>query len=137
MIDQIGVPPTVHLWVGVAVLTMTLVSFLVAVLYVLRRQTLPAWTKGLFIVTQIILMVQALIGIKLLDQGSGTVQLYIHYLGGLSPLLFFMLIYWFPTRDALKHSRIAALVAGSAFVFAFMAFTIGSAYSNQAAAGAG
>jgi hypothetical protein len=96
---------------------------------------MPAWTKSLLIVTQVVLMVQALLGIKLLDQGSGTVQLYIHYLGGLGPLLFFMLMYWFPTRDGVKHSRIAALVAGTAFVFAFMAFTIGSMYSNQAAAG--
>jgi heme A synthase len=133
MIDRIGVPPTVHLWTGVAVLAFTLGSFLVALLYVLRKQPLPAWTKGMLIATQLVLMAQALLGIKLLDQGSGTVQLYIHYLGGLGPLLFFMLMYWFPTRDALKHSRIAALVAGSAFAFAFMAFTIGSAYSNQAA----
>jgi heme A synthase len=132
MIDQIGVSPTVHLWVGVAVLATTLVSFLVAVLFVLRRQPLPAWTKALLIGTQLVLMVQALLGIKLLDQGSGTVQLYIHYLGGLGPLLFFMLMYWFPTRDSIKHSRVAALVAGSAFVFAFMAFTIGSAYANRA-----
>jgi heme A synthase len=135
MIDRIGVSPMVHLWVGVAVLTTTLVSFLVAILFALRKQPMPAWTKGLLIVTQVVLMVQALLGIKLLDQGSGTVQLYIHYLGGLGPLLFFMLMYWFPTRDGVKHSRIAALVAGSAFVFAFMAFTIGSMYSNQAAAG--
>lgn len=134
MIDQIGVPPTVHLWVGVAVLATTLGSFLVAILHVLRRQPMPAWTKGLLIFTQVVLMVQALLGIKLLDQGSGIVQLYIHYLGGLGPLLFFMLMYWFPTRDSLKHSRVAALVAGSAFVFAFLAFTIGSMYSNQAAA---
>lgn len=137
MIDRIGVSPTVHLWMGMAVLATTLGSFLVAFLYALRKQPMPAWSKGLLIVTQVVLMGQALLGIKLLDQGSGVVQLYIHYLGGLGPLLFFMLMYWFPTRDSLKHSRVAALVAGSAFVFAFMAFTIGSMYSNQAAAGAG
>ncbi len=135
MIDQIGVSPTIHMWVGMAVLVTTLGSFLAALLFVLRKQPMPAWTKGLLIVTQLVLMAQALIGIKLLDQGSGVVQLYIHYLGGLGPLLFFMLMYWFPTRDAIRHSRIAALVAGSAFAFAFMAFTIGSMYSNQAAAG--
>lgn len=137
MIDRIGVPPTVHLWVGVAVLATTLVSFLVVTLFVLRKQTMPAWTKALLILTQLVLMVQALIGIKLLDQGSGVVQLYIHYLGGLGPLLFFMIMYWFPVKDGMKQTRIAALVTGSAFAFAFMAFTIGSAYSNQAAAGAG
>jgi hypothetical protein len=134
MIDRIGVSPTVHLWVGVAVLVTTLASFLVAMLYVLRKQSMPAWTKALLIATQLVLMAQALLGIKLLDQGSGTVQLYIHYLGGLGPLLFFMLMYWFPVKDGLKQTRVAALVAGAAFTFAFMAFTIGSMYSNQAAA---
>ncbi len=133
MIDQIPVPSSVHLWIGVAVLLTTLVSSIIAGVFALRKQPLPAWTKGLFIVTQLVLMVQALIGIKLLDQGSGYVQLYIHYLGGLGPLLFFMLMYWFPTRDALKQTRISALVAISAFVFAFMAFSIGSAYANRGA----
>lgn len=132
MIDQIGVPPQVHMVVGIAVLAVTLSSFLVAVLFALRKQPLPRWTKALFIAAQLVLMVQALIGIKLLDQGSGFSQLYIHYLGGLGPLAFFMLMYWFPSRDALKQTRIASLVAGGSFVFAFMAFSIGSAYANRA-----
>lgn len=118
--------------VGMGVLAITLASFLVAVLFVLRKQPLPGWAKALLIAAQLALMVQALIGIKLLDQGSGFSQLYIHYLGGLAPLLFFMLMYWFPTRDALKQSRASAMVAGGAFVFAFMAFSIGSAYANRA-----
>jgi multisubunit Na+/H+ antiporter MnhB subunit len=75
-------------------------------------------------------MVQALIGIKLLDQGSGFMQLYIHYVGGLGPLLFYMLMYWFPARDDLRKTRVAALVTGSAFLFAVMAYTIGGAYAG-------
>lgn len=132
MIDQLGVPPQTHMMVGMGVLAITLASFLVAILFALRKQPLPRWTKALFIATQLALMVQALIGIKLLDQGSGFSQLYIHYLGGLAPLLFFLLMYWFPTRDALKQSRVSALVAGGTFVFAFMAFSIGSAYASRA-----
>jgi hypothetical protein len=132
MIDQIGVPPAVHMGVGIVALGVTLASFLVAILFALRKQPLPGWTKALFIGAQLVLMIQLLIGIKLLDQGSGFVQLYIHYIGGLGPLALFMLMYWFPTRDALKQSRVASLVAGGAFVFAFMAFSIGSAYANRA-----
>jgi heme A synthase len=132
MIDQIGVPPQVHLWVGIGVLVVTFTSFLVATLFALRKQPLPSWTRALLIIAQLVLMVQALIGIKLLDQGSGFVQLYIHYLGGLGPLAFFMWMYWFPSRDPLKQARITSLVTGAAFVFAFMAFSIGSAYANRA-----
>ena len=131
MIDQIGVSPQVHVMTGVTVLWITLASFLVATLFALRKKPLPGWTKILFIATQVLLMVQALIGIKLLDQGSGVMQLYIHYLGGLGPLLFFMLMYWFPNRDALKQSRLMALVTGGAFAFALMAYTIGGAYANR------
>lgn len=133
MIDQIGVSPTAHLFVGMGVLLATLASFVITIVFVLRRQSLPRWSKPVLIITQLVLMVQALIGIKLLDQGSGTVQLYIHYLGGLGPLLFFMLMYWFPAKEPLRQARVAALVTGAAFVFAFMAFTIGEMYSRQAA----
>lgn len=130
MIDRIGVPPIVHRDVGIAVLVITFTAFLVAALCAVRRRTLPGWSKPLFIAAQVVLMVQALIGIKLLDQGSGFVQLYIHYVGGLGPLLFYMLMYWFPARDDLRRTRVAALVTGSAFLFAVMAYTIGGAYAG-------
>ncbi len=130
MIDRIGVPPSVHRDIGIAVLVITFVAFLVAALFAARSRVLPGWSKPLFIGAQIVLMVQALIGIKLLDQGSGFVQLYIHYVGGLGPLLFYMLMYWFPAPDALRQSRIAALVTGAAFAFAIMAYTIGGTYAG-------
>jgi heme A synthase len=120
----------VHRDVGIAVLVITFTAFLVAALCAVRRRTLPGWSKPLFIAAQVVLMVQALIGIKLLDQGSGFVQLYIHYVGGLGPLLFYMLMYWFPARDDLRRTRVAALVTGSAFLFAVMAYTIGGAYAG-------
>ncbi len=132
MIDQIGVSSSVHMGVGIVALGVTLVSFLAAILFAVRKQPLPGWMKALFIGAQLVLMAQALIGIKLLDQGSGFNQLYIHYIGGLAPLLFFVLMYWLPASDAQKKSRIASLVTGAAFVFAFMAFSIGSAYAGRA-----
>ena len=84
--------------------------------------------RVLLLVAQITLMVQALIGIKLLDQGLGQLQLYIHYVGGLAPLLFLVLTYWFPATDPHRQTRYRAVAASMAFVFAFMAFTIGEAY---------
>jgi len=133
MIDRIGVPPSIHRDIGIAVLVITFAAFLVAALFAARRSALPGWSKPLFIAAQIVLMVQALIGIKLLDQGSGFVQLYIHYVGGLGPLLFYMLMYWFPASDAHRQSRIATLVTGAAFMFAVMAYAIGGAYAGTPA----
>ncbi len=82
---------------------------------------------SVFIVCQLVLMLQALIGIKLLDQGMGVLQLYIHYVGGLAPLAFFLLYYWLPEKT--RNARwTATLVTGSAFLFAIMAFFIGQSY---------
>ena len=72
-------------------------------------------------------MVQVLIGIKLLDQGLGPLQLYIHYLGGLGAFFFYLLLYWLPVR--VREARWTPFSLSSlAFLFAFMAFTIGSSY---------
>jgi len=43
-------------------------------------------------------MLQAAVGIKLLDQGMGVVQKYVHYLGGLGSVGLLMLFYWLPKR---------------------------------------
>lgn len=82
---------------------------------------------GLFILSQISLMVQALIGIKLLDQGLGVFQLYIHYVGGLAPLAFFLLYYWLP--ETVRSRRwTTTYVSAAGFLFAVMAFFIGQSY---------
>ena len=128
MIDRIIVPPTVHMTMGTLVLVFTLISSVVAFWFAWRKQDFAPWTKGLFIGTQVVLMLQALIGIKLLDQGAGVLQLYIHYVGGLAPLLFFMLLYWFPISDAQKQRLAFGAAASAAFVFALMTFAIGQAF---------
>ena len=84
----------------------------------------------MWVVAQATLMAQALIGIKLLDQGLGQLQLYIHYVGGLAPLLFFILTYWFPSAEPQRQTCNRA-IAAAAFLFAFMAFTIGEMYVDR------
>lgn len=130
MIDQIWVPPEVHLWVGVAVLVFTLLSVIVTGVLSYKQRVLHRWGHAILLMAQISLMIQVLIGIKLLDQGLGPLQLYIHYLGGLGAFFFYLLTYWLPKR--LIEKRWTALSLTSlAFLFAFMAFTIGSSYVTK------
>jgi len=130
MIDRIIVPPALHRGFGELVLVTILVTALLLIYLAWRKQPLNQGARTLTILSQLVLMGQALLGIKLLDQGMGTMQLYVHYLGGLGPLLFFLLYYWFPSRDALRQTRWAALAASGAFLFAILAYTIGGLYAR-------
>ncbi|GAB4179499.1 MAG: hypothetical protein Fur005_41860 [Roseiflexaceae bacterium] len=130
MIDRIIVSPYYHLVSGHIVVVLMLIAGVLMAWAAFRQGKLTTWANGSMIVAQIGLMVQALLGIKLLDQGMGVAQLYIHYVGGLAPLLFFMLIYWIPLRDERKRARFAAGMAGLGFLFALMAFTIGGAFAR-------
>ncbi len=130
MIDRIIIPPSLHRGFGELVMLTTLVTALFLIYLVWQRRSMNGGAKALTILTQLVLMGQALLGIKLLDQGMGTIQLYIHYLGGLGPLLFFLLLYWFPSRDAIRQTRWTALAAAGAFIFALMAYTIGGMYAR-------
>ena len=133
MIDQMWLQPVVHLWVGTAVLATTLLSSILTLIYALRKRPLNSLIYGALLLAQLSLMVQTLIGIKLLDQGLGPLQLYIHYLGGLGALFFYVLFYWLP--DSLKHKRwTASSLSSLGFLFAFMAYTIGSMYVAQGSA---
>src|SRR5690554_6737020 len=127
MIDAIWVPSSVHLISGMVVLLTTLAAVAVSGYFAWRNRPLGPGASAVLIVAQLSLMVQAVIGIKLLDQGLGPLQLFIHYLGGLGPLLFFFVWYWLPSR--LRDARWTPLiVTGSAFLFALMAFGIGQSY---------
>ena len=127
MIDQIWIQPAVHLWVGAAVLVTTLLSILIAVIYAVQNKSPNRLLYGVFLLAQLSIMLQVLIGIKLLDQGLGPLQLYIHYIGGLGAFLFYLLFYWFP--ESLRQKRWTAFSMSSlSFLFAFMAFWIGSIY---------
>lgn len=127
MLDSIWVPPTVHIWSGMLVLTATLAAVIYTAVRGWRKRDLGLAGNAILILAQLALMGQAVIGIKLLDQGLGPLQLFIHYLGGLGPLLFFLVYYWLP--GPLRARRWTPLtVAGSAFLFSVMAFGIGMSY---------
>ena len=130
MLDRIIVQPALHLGFGELVMLTTLVTALFLLYLVWRKQPLNQGARVLTILCQLVLMGQALLGIKLLDQGMGTIQLYVHYLGGLGPLLFFLVYYWFPSRDAIRQTRWAALAASGAFCFAILSYTIGGLYAR-------
>lgn len=127
MIDSIWVPPNVHIWSGTIVLVATLLATFVTAFFAWRKRDLSGGVHALLIFTQVTLIVQAVIGIKLLDQGLGPMQLFIHYLGGLGPLLFFLVYYWLP-RPVRARRWAAFTVTTSAFLFALMAFGIGMSY---------
>ena len=130
MLDRIIVQPALHRGFGELVMLTTLVTALFLLSLVWRKQPLNQGARVLTILCQLVLMGQALLGIKLLDQGMGTIQLYVHYLGGLGPLLFFLVYYWFPSRDAIRQTRWAALAASGAFCFAILSYTIGGLYAR-------
>jgi heme A synthase len=133
VIDQIWVQPAVHLWIGVVVLLSTLLSVVITGFFAWRKTILNPLTHTILLLAQVSLMIQVLVGIKLLDQGLGPLQLYIHYVGGLGAFFFYLLIYWLP--KPLVNKRWTAFGLSSfAFLFAFMAFTIGSMYANRGGA---
>jgi multisubunit Na+/H+ antiporter MnhB subunit len=132
VIDAIWVPTSVHFWVGTLVVVASLAALAAAAYHGVRNRTPARWAHGLFILAQLTLAAQALIGIKLLDQGLGPLQLYIHYVGGLGPLLFYLLYYWLPAPFRARRWS-ATLVTGSAFAFALMAYAIGESYDPAAA----
>lgn len=128
MIDKFIVPASVHSLMGMAVVTVTLLAMLFLVFLAWRGRAMSRTARGVVILTQVVLMTQALIGVKLLDQGAGVLQLYIHYIGGLAPLAFFLAASWWPFREPRTHSRVMALVTTGAFVFALLSFGVGQAY---------
>ena len=131
MIDAIWVPTSVHFVTGTVVVVTTLAALVVSARYAVRDRPLPRRAHGTFIAAQVALAAQALVGIKLLDQGLGPMQLYIHYIGGLGPLFFFLMYYWLPSPfRAWRWS--ALLITGAAFLFAMMAFGIGESYDPAA-----
>ena len=127
MIDEIWVSPSIHFWLGTAVLVTTLLSIIYTLYTAIRNIAANRTLYTILLLAQLSLMLQILVGIKLLDQGLGPLQLYIHYIGGAGALFFYLLFYWLP--ENIKQKRWTAFALSSCgFLFAFMAFTIGSSY---------
>lgn len=131
-IDNYVISPDLHRWVGLTVLVALAATTVWVARLAVTRRPVERGAVALIVVTELVLMAQALLGIKLLDQGSGFNQLYIHYIGGLTPLGLFMLAGWTGWRRIGRSAvPLAALVlAGTAS--AVMAFVIGQQFVNQA-----
>ena len=77
MLDAIWVPPAVHIWSGMIVLLATFAAMVITTLQAWRKRKLGGGGNAVRIADQLALIVQAVIGIKLLDQGLGLLQLFI------------------------------------------------------------
>ena len=130
-IDNFIVSPSVHRLNG----ALAVVSLLLAAVWLsrlaLRRAPYDRVAQVLIASSQIFLMVQALLGIKLLDQGMGVIQLYIHYVGGLLPLGLFLVLGWVRFEDPVRRAKVLAVSVDVSLVAAAMAYAIGQAYVNR------
>lgn len=130
-IDNFIVQPWVHRLNGVFVIASLAATAVWLTWLAVKRRPFDRTGQVLVVVSQVFLMVQALLGIKLLDQGMGVVQLYIHYVGGMLPLGFFLVVGWFRFADPLRRARVLAVLVDVGLVCAVMAFVIGQAYVNR------
>jgi len=130
-IDNWIVDSDVHVVIGVLVLvTMTAAAgWLVRLAVAGRVLDLPG--RVVLTVAQVVLAVQVLLGIKLLDQGQGISQLYIHYVGGMLPLGVFLAAGWWLRADTPRRTRVLAGLVTVGWLSAIMAFTIGRQYVNR------
>lgn len=130
-IDNLVLRSSVHRTSGAIVV----IAMVVATVYVgrlaIQGRGMNRTGRILLAVAQLTLMVQAVLGIKLLDQNQGSNQLFIHYLGGLMPLGFFLAAGWFGRSDSPTRTRWLAALTAVGMVSAAMAFFIGQAYVNR------
>ncbi len=132
-LDNIIIDSSAHLVTGVVVVvTMTLATGLIG-RHAIQGEAIGRPAALAIVAAQLALTVQLLLGIKLLDQGQGIVQLYIHYIGGLVPLGAFLVGGWVARGDSVRSSRILAALLLVGYVSALMAFLIGRAYASQVA----
>jgi MFS family permease len=133
VIDNLALSPAVHRTTGVVVVVAMVVTTVWLVRLAWAGRPADRAARVLLAVTQLALMVQALLGIKLLDQGLGVAQLYIHYVGGLLPLGGFLAAGWIAWRSDERRTRALAVLAVLGTLSAVAAYTIGGAYSSGAA----
>lgn len=129
-IDNFIVQPVVHQINGVLVVVSLLGAGLWLSWLAAKHRPFDRSAQILVVVSQVFLAIQALLGIKLLDQGMGVVQLYIHYVGGLLPLGLFLVAGSLRFDDPRRRARVLALLVDVGLVSAVMAYLIGQAYVN-------
>lgn len=130
-IDNYVISSSVHVVVGSLVLiTMTAAVGWVGWLAIAGKP-IDLVGRVLVSIAQVVLAIQVLIGIKLLDQGQGIVQLYIHYIGGLAPMGAFLVGGWWVRGDTARSNRVLAALIAIGWFSAIMAFTIGRQYANS------
>ncbi len=94
-----------------------------------KRRPFVRGAQVLVSLNQVFLIVQALLGIKLLDQGMGVVNL--HPLRqGTIPLGFYLIVSWFRFADPVRRARVLAVLVDIGLAGAVMAYLIGQAYVN-------
>ena len=130
-IDNYLVDSSVHVTMGVIVLLSMTACALQLIRLALAGKPVDRLARVLLACAQVSLAIQALLGIKLLDQGQGVVQLYIHYIGGLAPLGFFLAAGWFAWRSEARRTRVLAALTTLGLLSAGLAFTIGQEYANR------
>lgn len=130
-IDNVIIDRSAHLYTGAAVLITLTIAVVLVVRHAIRNEALGN-LAGMFVgLAGAALTVQILIGIKLLDQGQGISQLFIHYVGGLIPMGAILFGGWFARGDSGRSSRIFAGLLVIGYISALMAFFIGRAYVNR------
>ena len=125
--DEFIIPPALHSAVGGITLLVALVTT-VLTWQGAKRGTFGKAQAAALIVLQIALMLQAAVGIKLLDQGMGVIQKYVHYLGGLGSVGLLMLFYWLPKASEADSARKAAWLTSASLLFVVMTFFIGQMF---------
>ena len=130
-IDNWFLRSSVHRTSGVVVVVAMVAATVKLGRLALAGRALDRGGRVLLAVAQLTLMVQALLGIKLLDQNMGSNQLYIHYLGGLLPLGFFLAAGWFGRIGSRTGTRVLAVLTTVGLASAAMAFFIGQSYVNR------
>ncbi len=129
-IDNTIISSSVHVATGGIVLVSMAVAFALVARHAIAGRPIDGATRVALLVAQLALVVQVLLGIKLLDQGQGIVQLYIHYIGGLTPLGAFLAAGWFAQGETPRSARVLAVLLAVGSLSAFMSFFIGRAYAN-------
>ncbi len=130
-IDNLILDSSVHVAVGVVVLVTMTAAAIWLIRLAVSGAPIGVGARLTLIAAQVALGVQILLGIKLLDQGQGTGQLYIHYLGGLAPLGLFLGAGWWPGPPGRRHTQVMAALVTVGWASAMLAFFVGRAYVNR------